>query len=95
MSAFVLYAITWFLTFYIVIMLRPRSQQDVGVIVPGTPAGAPAEENVGRSALIATAFGTAIWLALVAIILSGWITTEDLDFRGILSKDEEVQPLSQ
>ena len=88
-SGIVLYAITWFLTFYIVIMLRTRTQQEAGVIVPGTPAGAPAEENVGRSALIATGFGTVIWAIMAAVILSGWITTEDLDFRGILSRGED------
>lgn len=91
-SGIVLYAITWFLTFYIVLMVRTRTQAEAGEIVPGTPAGAPAEENVGRSALIATGFATVIWAAMAAIILSGWITVYDLDFRGILGPEESTAP---
>ena len=91
-SGIVLYAITWFLTFYIVLQLRTRTQAEAGEIVPGTPAGAPAEETVGRSALIATGFATVIWGILATIILSGWITIHDLDFRGILDPEEAQAP---
>ncbi len=74
----VLYAVIWFLTFYIVLQLRTRTQDDEGVIVPGTPAGAPAREDVGRSAKIATLWASAIWAVLAGIILSGWISLRDI-----------------
>ncbi|MCL4069273.1 DUF1467 family protein [Pseudomonas sp. GX19020] len=90
-SGVVLFAVTWFLTFYIVLMLRTRTQAEAGDIVPGTPAGAPAEENIGRSALIATGFALVIWGAMAAVILWGGITIEDLDFRGILEPKDSVE----
>lgn len=90
-SALVLYAVIWFLTFYIVLQLRTHTQQDSGEVVPGTPASAPAKENVGRSALITTAFATAIWAVVAGIIVSGWITVRDFDFRGTLPPEEQSE----
>ncbi|GAB1362240.1 DUF1467 family protein [Rhodobacter sp.] len=80
-GAIVLFAVFWFLTFYIVLQVRTRTQaeSDEGV-VPGTPPGAPAVEDVGRSARIATLYATGIWAVVVAIIMSGWITLADIDF---------------
>lgn len=78
-AAFVLYSMIWFLTFYIVLQLRTRTQADVGEVVPGTPMGAPANEDVGRSARIATLYATVLWAIVTGIILSGWITIEDID----------------
>ncbi len=79
-AALVLYSFIWFMTFYIVLQVRTKTQAESGEgVVPGTPPGAPAKEDVGRSARIATLIGTLIWLAVVGIILSGWITLRDLD----------------
>jgi predicted secreted protein len=79
-AALVLYSVFWFLTFYIVLQLRTRTQADAGgEVVPGTPQSAAATEDVGRSARIATVYTTVIWGVVVAIILSGWITIEDID----------------
>ncbi len=36
-------------------------------------------EDVGKSAKIATLYATVIWAVIVGIILSGWITLEDID----------------
>ncbi|NPD15486.1 DUF1467 family protein [Xinfangfangia sp. D13-10-4-6] len=99
-SAIVLFAITWFLTFYIVLQLRTRTQAEAGEVVPGTPPGAPAEETVGRSALIATGFAAVIWAAISGVILSGWFTIYDIDFRGVLDKDayeqaQQAEPAAQ
>ena len=41
-GAVVLFAVIWFMVFFIVLPIRFRSQQDEGEIVPGTPASAPA-----------------------------------------------------
>ncbi len=80
-GAVVLYAVFWFLTFYIVLQVRTRTQaESEQEVVPGTPPGAPAVEDVGRSARIATLYATVIWAVVAGIIMSGWITLEDIDF---------------
>lgn len=84
-AALVLYSVFWFLTFYIVLQLRTRTQADAGgEVVPGTPRSAAATEDVGRSARIATLYATAIWAVIIGIIMSGWITIEDIDILNQL-----------
>jgi predicted secreted protein len=79
-AAIVLYSVLWFLTFYMVLQFRTRTQAESGQpIVPGTPAGAPATEDVGRSAKLATIITTVLFVLIAGIILSGWITLRDLD----------------
>jgi predicted secreted protein len=80
-AALVLFSVIWFLTFYIVLQLRTRTQDDVGgEVVPGTPRSAAAFEDVGKSAKIATLYAAAIWAVIAGIIVSGWISMEDIDF---------------
>jgi predicted secreted protein len=81
-AAFVVYAVVWFLTFFVVIQLRTVTQSDRNEVVPGTPPGAPAQEVVGRMAWVATLWATLIWAAICGVILSGWITIADLDVFG-------------
>ncbi|WP_323007582.1 DUF1467 family protein [Pseudorhodobacter sp.] len=83
-AAFVLFAICWFMTFFVVLPLKPKSQADDGVVVPGTPVGAPAGFVVKRKAWITTIIAAIIWALLSAIILSGTITVRDFDFMGRL-----------
>jgi predicted secreted protein len=85
-AAFVVYAVTWFLTFFIVIQLRTVTQSDTGTVEPGTPPGAPAEEVVGRLAIRTTLWATLIWALVCGVILSGWITITDIDFLGRLDR---------
>ncbi len=85
-AALVVYAVTWFLTFFVVIQLRTVAQSDADYVEPGTPAGAPAQEVVGRMARVATLWATLIWLAICAVILSGWITVADLDIFGRMGR---------
>ena len=81
-AAFVMYSVTWFMTFFIVLQIRTRSQNDANHIEPGTPPGAPAEEIVGKKAKLTTLIATPIWAVICGVILSGWITLEDLDWFG-------------
>ncbi len=83
-AVIVVYAVTWFMVFFIVLPIRFVSQADAGSVVPGTPAGAPAEENVRRKAWITTAIATVVWAIICAIILSGWISVRDFDFNGVM-----------
>jgi predicted secreted protein len=81
-AALVVYAVTWFLTFFVVIQLQTVTQSDIDHVEPGTPPGAPANEVVGRMARVTTIWATVIWAAICAVILSGWITIADLDIFG-------------
>jgi predicted secreted protein len=79
-SAFVLFSVIWFMTFLIVLPIRVQTQGDRGEIVPGTHAGAPEVHNLKKKAWITTALSVVLWCLIAGIILSGWITIEDLDF---------------
>jgi len=79
-GAIVLYAVTWFMTLFCVLPYRTVSQDEAKDIVPGTPPGAPAGEVMKRKAWVTTLIATPIWLVIVLVIMSGWITIEDLDW---------------
>ncbi|MFK7875837.1 MAG: DUF1467 family protein [Paracoccaceae bacterium] len=79
-SALVLFAVIWFMTFLIVIPIRVVTQGDRGDIVPGTHAGSPEVHNLKKKAWITTAISVVLWIIIAGIILSGWITIEDLDW---------------
>lgn len=81
-SAFVLFAVTWFLVMFITLPIGFRSQGDEGEVVPGTHEGSPANFRLGRQVLIVTAITIVIWLILVAVILSGVISVRDFDWFG-------------
>lgn len=87
-SGIVLYAVIWFLVLFIVLPLRLKTQGDVGEIVPGTHASAPADPQLKRRAIIVTIVAFVIWAIVATIILSGWITVYDLDFNGFLTPEE-------
>ncbi|MFD1883755.1 DUF1467 family protein [Paracoccus pacificus] len=75
----ILYAVLWFLALFVILPIGHRSQADAGEIVPGTPAGAPAENRLKRQALIATIVATVIWAVLAWLILGGMFTRDDLN----------------
>jgi predicted secreted protein len=81
-AAIVLFAVTWFMVFFIVLPLNLTTQGDAGKIVPGTPAAAPAGFVVARKARLTTLIAVVVWAALCAVILSGWISVRDLDIFG-------------
>ena len=79
-SAVVLFAVLWFLTFFVVLPIRFQSQAEAGSVVPGTPASAPSTEMVGRKARLTTLITIGLWCVIAGIIVSGWITVQDLDW---------------
>jgi predicted secreted protein len=81
-AAFVLFAVCWFMTFFIVLPLRLTTQGDAGQVTPGTPAGAPAGFVVRRKARITTMVALVVWALISSVILSGWISVRDLDVMG-------------
>ncbi len=78
-SAIVLFAIVWFMTFLIILPIRIQTQGDLKDIVPGTHAGAPEHHHLGKKALWCTGLSFVIWGMFVAIIVSGVITVDDLE----------------
>ncbi|WP_295043134.1 DUF1467 family protein [uncultured Paracoccus sp.] len=74
----VLFAVLWFLTLFIVVLIGQRSQQDAGEIVPGTPAGAPADLRLKGKLIWTTAITAIIWAAIAWVILGGLITRADI-----------------
>ncbi|QOL82569.1 DUF1467 family protein [Pseudooceanicola spongiae] len=81
-SAIVLYAVIWWMTLLCVVPVRLRTQQDVGKVTPGTQSGAPEEHHLKGKVIITTAITTVLFIICAGIILSGWITMEDLDWFG-------------
>ncbi len=80
-SAFVLYAVIWFLTLFVILPIGLRTQEEDGDVVPGTHPGSPADFRFGRMFLIVTIVATAIFAIIAAIIISGVITLSDLGLR--------------
>lgn len=76
----VLYAVIWFMTFFVVLPIRETSQAEAGEVVPGTPEGAPAAVNIRRKMLITTLVGSVIWGVIAWIILSGRVSIADIDW---------------
>jgi predicted secreted protein len=87
-AAIVLYVVIWFVTMFVVLPIGLRTQGDEGEIVPGTHAGAPANFNLKRTLIIVTIAGTIVWAIVSGIILSGWITVEDIDWFNRLDIPE-------
>lgn len=87
-SAIVLYAVIWFLTLFVVLPLRLKTQGDVGQRVQGTPAGAPADGfSMKRKAKLTTLIAIPIWVVSAAIILWGGITVEDIDIFNRMGRE--------
>lgn len=86
-SALVLFAVIWFLTFLVVIPFRLTTQGDAGKIVPGTHAGSPEVHNLKRKALITTAIAFVVWAVIAGVILSGVISVRDIDMFNRMGVD--------
>ena len=83
-SAFVLFAVIWFLTFLIVIPFKIKTQGDLGMVAKGTQAGAPEVHNLKKKAIITTGATIVIWLIITLIIIFEIITIHDIDlFRRL------------
>ena len=79
-SAIVLFAVVWFMTFFVVLPLRMETQGEAGEVVPGTHKSAPANIDIKRKARITTYFAVPIWAVLAFVILSGAISVRDFDW---------------
>lgn len=80
-SGIVLYIVIWALTFFVAIPIRLRTQGEAGDIVEGTHAGAPQVHHLRKKAIITTIVAAVLWAAIATVIVSGWITMDDIDWR--------------
>ena len=80
MSAIALFGIIWFLVLFVALPFRVTTQAEAGEIEPGTPASAPDNPQMARKLRLVTIIATALWALTAFIILSGWITMDDIDF---------------
>lgn len=91
-AALVMFSVTWFMVFFMVLPLRFRSQSQVGVIEPGTPASAPADAMIKKKAQITTAVAAVIFVILYFVITSGLIGIDNMDVFGVMSRVPPAQP---
>jgi predicted secreted protein len=78
-SAIVLFAVIWFMTFFIVLPIRIETQGDLGQVTPGTHAGAPEHHHLKKKAWITTGIAVVLWIIIGGTIISGVISVRDLD----------------
>lgn len=79
MSAIVLYSIIWFMTLFLILPLRTRTQGEAGNLVPGTHIGAPEDAQMWKTARIVTYWATGAFVIIAGIILSGVITMDMIE----------------
>jgi predicted secreted protein len=88
-SAIVLFAVVWFMVFFVVLPLRNETQGEAGEIVPGTHASAPANLNLKRKVWITTLWAVGIWAVIAGVILSEVISVRDLDWFDRMAPSQQ------
>jgi predicted secreted protein len=74
-SAFVVFAVTWFLALYCLLPVGVRSQEEAGDDIPeGAMTGAPSKANMKMKAIGATVI-SAIFTAIIYFLVSERILT--------------------
>ncbi|MDG1375948.1 MAG: DUF1467 family protein [Yoonia sp.] len=79
-SAIVLFAVIWFMVFFVVLPLGLKTQSEMGEVVPGTHGSAPGNLDIKHKAKITSFWAIGIWIIIAGTILSGLITVRDLDW---------------
>ena len=79
-SAIVLFAVIWWMTFFVVLPLRLTTQGEDGSVEPGTHTSAPADFSFKRKARQTTLWAIGIYIVVAGIILSGAIEVRDFDW---------------
>ncbi len=78
-SALVLFAVIWSMVFLIALPIRVQTQGDLNDIVPGTHAGSPEHHHLRTKAIWTTVIALVIWAITVTIIVSEWISVDDVE----------------
>ena len=88
-TGIVLFAVIWFMTFFVVLPIRVRTQGDVGRVVPGTSSGSPEHHNLKKKAWITTGVAFVLWLVICVTVLSGAITLRDIDMFNRMGPESD------
>ncbi|MEM9318437.1 MAG: DUF1467 family protein [Pseudomonadota bacterium] len=91
-TGIVLYAIIWFMTLFVILPFRMRSQSDDGEVVPGTPGSAPADPALRKRFVVTTLAASVIWAVIAGVILSGAVRVEDFDLFTRFGMGSTDQP---
>lgn len=75
--AIALYFIIWWTVLFAVLPFGVRTQDEDGVVVPGTPGSAPAQTRMLRVVLI-TSIAAAVVLAIVYVVMTHRLIDLDL-----------------
>ncbi len=78
-SGLVLFAVIWAMVFFVALPIRVQTQGDLKDIVPGTHAGAPEHHHLKTKAWWTTFVAGILWCIIAGIILSEWITVDDIE----------------
>ncbi len=79
MSAIALYAVIWFMTMFLVLPFRLKTQGEAGEVVPGTPSSAPSDAQMLRKVKLVTIIATCTFVVIAGIIISEVITFEMIE----------------
>jgi predicted secreted protein len=82
-AAIVLFAVIWFMTLFIVLPIKLKSQQDAGDIVEGTHASAPSDPQLKKRAIWVSIIAVIIWAPVVYAISTGLLSLETISYGGI------------
>ncbi|TDL84405.1 DUF1467 family protein [Meridianimarinicoccus aquatilis] len=89
-SGFVLFAVIWFMVFFVVLPLRLKTQGEDGNIVPGTHSSAPADPQMWRRAKLTTIWAIGLWILIGGTIMSGAISVRDIDILNRMGPPSSV-----
>lgn len=78
-SGLVLFAVIWSLTFLVALPIKVQTQGDLGDVMPGTHAGSPEHHHIRKKVFWTTVVAAILWVIIATIILSGWITVDDVE----------------
>jgi len=79
MSAIALYAVIWFMTMFLVLPFRMKTQGEAGEVVPGTHSSAPSDAQMMRKVKIVTVIATVAFVVIAGVILSEVITYDMIE----------------
>ena len=87
-SAIVLFAVIWFLTLFIVLPLKLKTQGDLGKVDHGTHAGSPENPQMKKRFLVTTVVAVIVWAVVAGSILGGFFSIRDFDWFDRMATPE-------
>jgi predicted secreted protein len=78
--AIALYIFIWWITLFVVLPFGVHTQDDEGIVVPGTPESAPFKPHIVRAFLINTVLASVVFGIVYIVIVYKLIDPEKLQF---------------